>query len=411
MRAPVYEPGLASLIWPLAPDRFLLEYWQRKPLFIRGTAKRLECLRRLFGNFDLDWILRHANLEDTRVQVRRLAAGAKHVAPPSDLDAASLRFLHGLGAQLYLACSSVPGVDEWITALTRDLQKLSPLGRGDVYATHAGGGTGFHFDRNDNFTIQLRGRKEWRYLEEVTVACPVHNRESFPTSYGTRVPAKLSARSRRKARRVVLSPGDFLYIPRGTLHATNAIDESLSFDLCVDPTPWSDTIANALKAHLTRFEAWRASATRDPAAAAALLEHLKEAVAQMRPELLVAPVPKSTGRVTRSSRFSTNPFVTWSCVEADSDREQVALRFDTPGGRAYAFQISRPLLSVLAALSTERTAPFAAQELLAPWPRDEGAVLALLNQLAYIGFVVDVRRGRVRESVSRRPVSRSTNSS
>ena len=77
-----------------------------------------------------------------------------------------------------------------------------------------------HYDVHDVFVLQVSGRKRWR-LHEPVVPAPLDN-QNWEKSR-----AEVAARAEtRPLLDTVLEPGDALYLPRGTIHAAQALGET-----------------------------------------------------------------------------------------------------------------------------------------------------------------------------------------
>ncbi len=157
-----------------------------------------------------------------------------------------------------------------------------------LFYTPAGGGAVPHFDKNENFTIQLTGTKRWQVGEAPMVPFT-------PDSYTLGSPAitpalaPLLAQAQRPPEQMVaLKPGTLFYVPRGTVHHTRAGEPSWSLNLSYTPTMWLDLLRVGLQERLGASPRWRAIVTGagkdgvggDPAALQG--NHLPELLAQLR---------------------------------------------------------------------------------------------------------------------------------
>jgi hypothetical protein len=199
-----------------------------------------------------------------------------------------------------------------------------------IFASKATHGTQCHFDRNENFTVQVRGTKIWKIAPNAQVENPTANwltgrriakelRWYFAGSFPESLPTD--------ATRCDLEPGAQLYVPRGYCHATIAEQDSVSINFAVLPFSWADLVEPALRALIIRDSAWRAGAqaafdgSRQPEAATRL-SHMLQALAEqlVRPEL-VEDILRTAGHEepggNRPHRFRRN--------------ELARLGFDTPG--------------------------------------------------------------------------------
>jgi ribosomal protein L16 Arg81 hydroxylase len=139
-----------------------------------------------------------------------------------------------------------------------------------LFFTPAGGGAVPHFDKNENFTIQLTGAKRWQVGETPMVpATP----DSYTLGSSAIMPALaplLAAAQRPPERTVDLKPGTLLYVPRGTVHHTGAGEPSWSLNLSYCPSTWLDLLRVGLQEQLATSPGWRGTVTGaggDPARA------------------------------------------------------------------------------------------------------------------------------------------------
>jgi len=197
----------------LAPQQFLADYWQKKPLLIRQA----------FPNFipalDADDI---AGLACDELAESRLVTGA---FPEHNWE---LRY----GPFTETDFASLPETD-W-TLLVQDVEKhyppvhslldefsFLPSWRIDdlmVSVAGPGGSVGPHTDQYDVFLLQVEGKRRWQIAEKFNPAllpdCELNVMESFTPE-----------------REWVLEPGDLLYLPPGVAHHGVALDQCMTWSL------------------------------------------------------------------------------------------------------------------------------------------------------------------------------------
>ena len=279
-----YAPMTESLDWrrllsPIGAERFFAEHWQRRMALLPLAANDLAFIREAVGPLDPG---RLASAAQEGAQAWLANEFVAHsVFPIAPNNAAQLR---DTGATLYFVNVPVP-------ALTDSLADFLGAPRRKVIAslffTPAGGGAVPHFDKNENFTIQLTGAKRWQVGETPMVP-------AAPDSYTlgsdviTQALAPLLANAQRPAEQTVdLEPGTLLYVPRGTVHHTGAGESSWSLNLSYCPAMWLDLLRVGLQERLASRGAgpphWRGTVTGvggDPAAH--LANRLPELVAELR---------------------------------------------------------------------------------------------------------------------------------
>lgn len=358
-----FAPTLSALVSPIDPARFVAEFWQKQPLYVAGSEGRLGPLARLFFEFDIEKILHAADLGATAAQAPlRIQRVVKHGALPAPApDVPTLLMLHSLGSQLYMATSGLAGVKEWIENISMDLGRLWSSGRGDVYATRAGGGLDVHFDKNDNFTIQLQGRKVWRYSTAPYAVHPLYNSgDQDRLGYRPSSPFRPDEVDPSRLREVCLKPGDMLYLPRGFLHGTEANEDSLSFNLSFGPQPWAHVVLSALQTYLIRDPVWRHGATRDPLLAEERLVALRAALDNVRGSDLTGLNPteetvngadRDLGNAcqpTEALGLRRNPLARWNWIPASEDT--IALEIICPDESVTEFEVSEEFMAILDAI-------------------------------------------------------------
>lgn len=201
-----------TLLNGLTPEQFMQEYWQKKPLLIRGAIPGFTGL--------LD-----AN------ELAGLACDAEVPARLVQFDPAQM--LHGAGWQVtagpfddedFAALPArhwtllVQGVNHVLPEAQALLQQFSfiPNARlDDVMVSYAptGGGVGPHIDSYDVFLLQGAGKRRWQISQQTDVRlipeAPLRILSHFVCE-----------------QEWVLSPGDMLYLPPNVAHWGTAEDDA-----------------------------------------------------------------------------------------------------------------------------------------------------------------------------------------
>ena len=267
------------LLSPVGAERFFAEHWQSRMALLPLAVDDLAFIRQVIGPLD-PARLAGAAREGAQAWLANEFV-AHSVFPIAPTNAAQLR---DTGATLYFVSVPAP-------ALTDSLADFLGAPRRKVIAslffTPAGGGAVPHFDKNENFTIQLTGAKRWQVGETPMVpATP----DSYTLGSSTITPllAPLLAEAQRPPERTVdLEPGTLLYVPRGTVHHTGAGEPSWSLNLSYCPSTWLDLLLVGLQGQLVASPHWRSTVTGagggDPAARDAnclpkLLAELRDAL-------------------------------------------------------------------------------------------------------------------------------------
>jgi ribosomal protein L16 Arg81 hydroxylase len=266
---------MRRLLSPVGAERFFAEHWQARMALLPLAEDDLAFIRNTVGPLD-PARLAGAAREGAQAWLANDFV-AHSIFPINPQNAAQFQ---DIGATLYFVNVPVPALTE---ALADFLGAPRRKVLASLFFTPAGGGAVPHFDKNENFTIQLTGAKRWQVGETPMVACAP---ESYTLGSSVILPAlaPLLAEAQRPPERTVdLKPGTLLYVPRGTVHHTGAGEPSWSLNLSYCPATWLELLQAGLQARLAASPRWRGIITGvggDPAARDA--NRLPELLAELR---------------------------------------------------------------------------------------------------------------------------------
>lgn len=244
---------MRRLLSPVGAERFFAEHWQTRMALLPLAADDLAFIRQTVGPLDP---ARLAGAAREGAQAWLANDFVAHSVFP--VDPSNAAQFQDIGATLYFVNVALP-------ALTDSLADFLGAPRRKVIAslffTPAGGGAVPHFDKNENFTVQLTGAKRWQVGETPMVACAPDG-YTLGSSGITQALAPLLADARRPPERTVdLEPGTLLYVPRGTVHHTGAGEPSWSLNLSYCPSMWLDLVQAGLQERLAASPRWRGAVT------------------------------------------------------------------------------------------------------------------------------------------------------
>ncbi|GAB2713286.1 cupin domain-containing protein [Kitasatospora kifunensis] len=229
-------PGLTELIHPVRVDAFQRDHWERRPLHIhRDQPDRYRDL------LTLDDVDRMLALPGIALDSMRVVVEGKET-PLSELRTAHRRNVIEAVYERYRGGSTVV-----LNALEQRCEPLQRLARTlgaelsarlqmNIYLTPAGNqGFAPHYDTHDVFVAQVHGSKHWRLAGQ-----------PYELPLGAR-PYDKSQPAPAPEREIELSPGDLLYLPRGTVHSATANEKtSVHITIGVHPVLFSDVLQRAL---------------------------------------------------------------------------------------------------------------------------------------------------------------------
>jgi 50S ribosomal protein L16 3-hydroxylase len=204
-----------TLFGALSAEQFLRDYWQKKPLLIKGA---FPADLAAISPEELAGLAMEEEVESRLVQ--------------HDPDSGQWQLQHGpFKASMFKKLPKenytllVQAVDHWVpeVAALRQAYDCLPQWRfDDVMVSYAvkGGGVGPHTDQYDVFLIQGLGRRRWQVADASITVIPnpavkaLRQVEPFPASLD-----------------VMIEPGDVLYVPPGAPHWGTAIEPCLTYSV------------------------------------------------------------------------------------------------------------------------------------------------------------------------------------
>jgi 50S ribosomal protein L16 3-hydroxylase len=207
----------ASSAQPLGmpPARFLRDYWQQRPLFVRGAFAGIKpplTPEDLAGLACEDAALSRLIVHEPSADRWQVRSG-----PFDDADFAALPSSHWT--------LLVQDVDKWdgdVAALLETFDFLPSWRVDDVMVSYAvdGGSVGAHVDHYDVFLLQGMGRRRWQ----------ISTAADAPMGFRDDVELKL-LRTFVPTHEWLLEPGDLLYLPPGVPHHGVADGACLTFSI------------------------------------------------------------------------------------------------------------------------------------------------------------------------------------
>jgi ribosomal protein L16 Arg81 hydroxylase len=233
--------NLRYLMHPIDPETFKRDYWEKKPLTI--SRKQPSYYHELLSPADMDHVLSNSSVHPSQIRVvhdgkeiqigTRSAAGLIGTAGLlEELYAAYrggstliIQFLHERWKPLRLLCQALA-------------TEFSARCHVNVYLTPAHEkGFNIHYDTHDVFILQSKGVKHW-CLYESPFCLPLKGQ---PCDAETMKPGTLLDE-------FDLQAGDFLYLPRGAMHAAASCDSaSQHLTVGIHTVTWATVVLRAIE--------------------------------------------------------------------------------------------------------------------------------------------------------------------
>lgn len=287
------EAGLESFVWPLTSREFFARVFKKRALGILGSAQRLSQLEKDFCEFDVPTLLKEAT--KIVVWMKTTTGTMQYLEAPAEIALSC----YLAGHSLYFN-PSMETQKQFIKTLCQDLNMDFGLekdggfgGDLEIFAVNGAHDTPWHFDGQENFTIQLKGTKRWSMLpsgitDPLTNYHPrtsnIEGRDANLRRHRSYTNASLDPVNTSEAQSLVLRPGSVLYVPSGMWHRVVAGKEgSLSINFSVDGARWLDVFLSRIGPLLWRNSEFRSRVeVLDPNLA---IDHFDKLLGVFRAEL------------------------------------------------------------------------------------------------------------------------------
>ncbi len=253
---------IETLFPTVSATKFKTHYWLNKYFCAHAPLKRLPEINSLSQLKDIGSLLSFIeNNPRPGVNVRAWFQDPDHSHSESTISASAARDLYKSGKVTAVVDSVhliLPAVQKLIRGLGQELDPPDPGVTCNVYASPKGEGTVMHFDQQEVFLLQLKGKKRWRIAPNKNIKYPTQG--YFGHEIGDELAGVCKSFPKRlpkNADEFILKPGSVLYLPRGTWHESLALEESLGITLTLPLVNWADYIYRMFRKELLLNEEWR----------------------------------------------------------------------------------------------------------------------------------------------------------
>jgi hypothetical protein len=238
--------ALARCVEPVEPDRFLEEYWERRPLLVpRGEDGRFDDLlsqaeaERLVSSTGLRYPAVRVVKEGEKIPVSAYTETVSWrptgFTATANVERVAAEFERGATIVLQALHLHHLPIAEFCRGLEADLGHAVQTNA--YYTPRSAQGLAVHHDTHDVFCLQVAGEKRW-LVYEPALELPLKD-QRYAQELGTPGEPVLQ---------VTLTPGDTLYLPRGWLHeALTSESDSLHLTVGVNVYTWLDAVRAALE--------------------------------------------------------------------------------------------------------------------------------------------------------------------
>jgi len=288
---------LGSLMYPLSPDDFKLSCFRKKAVHVSSNRKDRASditTNYMFG-LDSKQIFEETSSDSIFLWIPSKSSEEKSSADLNEqkslqsIDIQDPNTAHILHTHSNYAsyCRAPPELEQQlVSTMLKNVglglgqydptgDRLTTLGRGEVetFIGTKGHLTGWHTDFQENFTVQLSGRKKWT-LKQGTVKHPMrgttpHYRSSPDVIENQIKAARLSNPDYQFGQQdlesnafgsegeIIMDAGDVLYFPAGMWHKVETLERGVSINISLMGTTYASLVCKTLEHVLLERDEWR----------------------------------------------------------------------------------------------------------------------------------------------------------
>lgn len=233
---------MAGLVHPFTLPDFLAAKWPDGFMHSGGPASRLAGLLDLPELADIGSLLRSPIQGTIRADYTRVnRASEMDITPELGLE------LYRSACTIYVTRLASEQMLRWTQTLDRALGLIPGTAQVNAFASLPGPGLSWHWDPQEIFIVQVRGRKVWHVAPNQDLAWPT---KSGQAGAERRPEIRYQLNDRNKPveapstwETIEMVPGSVMFMPRGYWHTTENIDESLHLVLQVKLLSWRDVFS------------------------------------------------------------------------------------------------------------------------------------------------------------------------
>lgn len=249
-------PILAALVSPHPVADFLQRHWPDRTLVAAGSLQRLPAALRAPE-------LQSVEALAAKYRGRMSFGNARASSRTVGIEQTSPALLVRMGLSLYMPDieAMLPALGTMLRGLEQELGVPAGAARIGAFAASVDNGVTCHFDAEEVFSIQLQGEKRFRIAKAPDIDQPWGMQfnpgdPAFDDLY-PQVPAGFPDPARASFETVEMKPGTVLFMPRGTWHATESGEGSLSVSIIVRTPSAFECALEALRLRLLQDARWR----------------------------------------------------------------------------------------------------------------------------------------------------------
>lgn len=247
---------LEELVAPLTTEEFANSHFARASLYTKGHPGKFDAI---FSWAKLKQALSAGEkITDKRYNITAAFTGGEDSGNPRRMiEAHHNQVIQLLNAGATICITNIhmadPGLARWAQAIRAQLNFTGTVGV-NCYVSPDASGLPMHYDKRIATTLQIAGKKRWKFSTAPARAWPDTN-EVFQGDATRKEIGKLP--DELEFREVELNPGDLLCLPAGTWHSARGVGFSLALNLYFAPRNFVDQFIPLLQDFASANDKWR----------------------------------------------------------------------------------------------------------------------------------------------------------
>jgi hypothetical protein len=247
---------LEDLVSPVTSEEFINSHFARASLYARGRPQKFD---HIFSWGKLKQALSTGEkISDRRYNITAAFTGGEDSGNPRRMfEVQHNQVIELLSAGATICITNIhmadPALARWAQAIRAQLNFTGTVGV-NCYVSPDASGLPMHYDKRVATTLQIAGKKRWKFSTEPAKAWPDTN-EVYQGARSANDVGKLP--DELEFREVELNPGDLLCLPAGTWHSARGVGFSLALNLYFGPRSLLDQFIPLLQDFAASNEKWR----------------------------------------------------------------------------------------------------------------------------------------------------------
>ncbi|MDN3578321.1 cupin domain-containing protein [Chitinimonas viridis] len=229
----------ASLVHPFTPADFLAGKWPKEFVHITGPMSRFAEIVEHPDFAGVESLLRSPLQGSIRADyTREDKRSEEDITPDRAIE------LYRAACTIYMTRLASEPILQWTRELDGALGLLPGTTQVNAFASMPGRGLSWHWDPQELFILQLKGRKVWHVAPNDYIDWPTKSgqagAEKRPDIRMQLKDPQRPVESPKSWDTIEMEPGSVMFLPRGYWHTTENIDESLHLVFQVKLLSWRD---------------------------------------------------------------------------------------------------------------------------------------------------------------------------